>query len=355
MSVPANALDITQQGLVKFDGSTTFTGVTVTQHDVLVGAASNGITSVAPSATTGVALVSQGAAADPAFGTVVVAGGGTGATTLTGVVTGNGTSAFTASPVTQYDVLVGGASNAISSVGPGSAGQVLQSGGAAANPAYSTATYPSTSGTSGTLLQSNGTNFVNSTATYPSTAGTSGTILQSNGTNWINSTPTYPTTAGTSGNVLTSDGTNWVSSPPAAGSGSYSLQMQVDNGNPLDSTSYFMGYSMLITQVTSSNATSRAKLYIPKTGTITTCYGNFRVSGTLASSENTTLAIRLNNTTDNTVTSTLQLTSSSNAVANGALSIAVTAGDFIEFKWTTPAWVTNPTSVSCSLTVFVSV
>lgn len=64
-------------------------------------------------------------------------------TTITGVLSGNGT-AISGSAVTQYDVLVGGASNAISSVGPGSAGQVLQSAGNAANPAYSTATYPST-------------------------------------------------------------------------------------------------------------------------------------------------------------------------------------------------------------------
>lgn len=46
--------------------------------------------------------------------------------------------------VTQYDVLVGGASGVIGSVGPGSSRQVLQSGGASANPAYSTATYPAT-------------------------------------------------------------------------------------------------------------------------------------------------------------------------------------------------------------------
>lgn len=94
MSTPANALDITQAGLVKFDGINAFTGVSVTNHDVLIGSTSNGITSV----------------------------------------------------------------------GPGSAGQILQSGGASADPSYSTATYPSTSGTSGNVLVSDGTNWV-STAT----------------------------------------------------------------------------------------------------------------------------------------------------------------------------------------------
>lgn len=179
MSTPCNSLDISQAGLVKFDGISTFTGVTVTNHNVIVGAASNGLTSVAPSATVGYPLVSQGSSADPSFAVLTIPGGGTGVPTVTGVLTGNGTSPITGSAVDQYDVLVGGASNAVGSVGPGSAGQVLQSGGASANPAYSTATYPATAGTNGTFLQSNGTNFVNSTAL-------------SNGQIWIGSTGAPP-------------------------------------------------------------------------------------------------------------------------------------------------------------------
>jgi len=76
-------------------------------------------------------------------------------------IVGNTGTGFTGSAVTQHDVLIGGAtSSTISSVGPGSAGQVLQSGGGAANPSYSTATYPSTAGTAGNFLVSDGTNFV---------------------------------------------------------------------------------------------------------------------------------------------------------------------------------------------------
>ncbi len=52
--------------------------------------------------------------------------------------------------------------------GPGTTGNVLQSNAAAA-PSFSTATYPSTSGTSGTILRSNGTNWVNSTSTFADT------------------------------------------------------------------------------------------------------------------------------------------------------------------------------------------
>ncbi len=46
--------------------------------------------------------------------------------------------------------------------------------------------------------------------------GAVGTILQGQGVGVADahSTATYPSTAGTSGNILTSDGTNWSSSPP---------------------------------------------------------------------------------------------------------------------------------------------
>lgn len=43
--VTGNAINLTATGLAKYDGAGTFSGVTLTQHAMLVGAASNGITS----------------------------------------------------------------------------------------------------------------------------------------------------------------------------------------------------------------------------------------------------------------------------------------------------------------------
>jgi len=64
-----------------------------------------------------------------------VSEGGTGAKTITGVLTGNGTSAITANAVTQYTVLLGDASNAVSNVtDTGTSGQVLTSAGAGSDP-----------------------------------------------------------------------------------------------------------------------------------------------------------------------------------------------------------------------------
>ncbi len=110
----------------------------------------------------------------------------------TGFITTMGTDLITfqqyqSTPIatTQYDVLVGGAANTIVGVGPGSSGQVLQSGGASANPAYSTATFPSTATGTGKILRADGTNWVATTATYPDTSGTVGDFLVSDGTNFL--------------------------------------------------------------------------------------------------------------------------------------------------------------------------
>lgn len=115
----------------------------------------------------------------------------------TGLVRYNGTGTFDAVTTTQYDVLVGDASNGISNIGPGSAGQVLRSGGAAANPAYSTATYPATATGTGTILRADGTNWVATTATYPTTT-TAYQLLVSTATSVVGGL-----TAGTTGTVLT--------------------------------------------------------------------------------------------------------------------------------------------------------
>jgi hypothetical protein len=93
------------------------------QYNLIVGTGS-AYSNIAPSATSGVPLVSQGATSNPAYGTAVVSGGGTG-------VTSN----------TAYSVLCGGttSTNPIQSVASvGTSGQVLTSNGAGALPTFQT-------------------------------------------------------------------------------------------------------------------------------------------------------------------------------------------------------------------------
>lgn len=113
-------------GLLTGNGTSAFTATAITQYNVLTGGASNLPNSVAPSATSGVPLISQGAAAQPVFGTAVVAGGGTGLTSAT-----------------AYAVLCGGTTStgafqSIASVG--TSGQALLSNGAGALPSFQTLT-----------------------------------------------------------------------------------------------------------------------------------------------------------------------------------------------------------------------
>ena len=172
------------------------------------------------------------------------------------------------SAVTQYGVIVGAANKAIATVAASAtAGQVLQSGGASANPSYSTATLPSTATGTGKILRADGTNWVATTATFPDTAGTSGKTLISDGTNFVSSTPTFPNASatsrkiivsdgtnwvastetyavpGTTGNILTSDGTNWTSAAPAAGGGFVPTLTYIGSGTAAGATVDFTGLS----------------------------------------------------------------------------------------------------------------
>jgi len=96
----------------------------VTQYNVITGGASNVLNNVAPSATSGVPVISQGSSSQPVFGTAVVAGGGTGDTSFT-----------------AYSVITGGTTStgALQNVsGVGTSGQLLTSNGAAALPSWQT-------------------------------------------------------------------------------------------------------------------------------------------------------------------------------------------------------------------------
>lgn len=98
-----------------------------TQYNVQTGGASGALNDVAPSATSGVPLISQGSSSQPVFGTAVVGGGGTGNTTFT-----------------AYSIIAAGttATGAFQNVsGVGTADQVLTSNGASALPTWQNAKF----------------------------------------------------------------------------------------------------------------------------------------------------------------------------------------------------------------------
>ena len=140
--------------------------ITTVQYNVLTGDAGNTVNNVPPSATSGVPLISQGAAAQPVFGTAVVAGGGTGNTTFT-----------------AYSVICAGttATGAFQNVsGLGTATHVLTSNGAGALPTWqapgaaSAGTITGDSG--GALSQTTGNWNLLGTANQITTTGATSTL-----------------------------------------------------------------------------------------------------------------------------------------------------------------------------------
>jgi hypothetical protein len=180
-------------------------------------------------------------------GTLPVSRGGTGATTLTGVVKGNGTSAFTTSNVSLTTEVTG--TLPVGNGGTGattfSSGQFLKGAGTSA--VTTSATVALGSEVSGTLPVANG--------------GTGATSLTANNVLLGNGTSAVQAVApSTSGNVLTSNGTTWQSTALPAnvsslngqtGSitntsvdaiGSYIVALYVSGSHPTtDSTSVSIG------------------------------------------------------------------------------------------------------------------
>ena len=118
--------------------------------------------------------------------------------------------------------------------------------------------------------------------------------------------------------------------------------------SPPDSTTYHFGSLGALALSPGFN-----RIYIPKTGVVTKIYIGHVVAGTLGTSENSTVYFRLNNTTDTSIVSTVDSSSSTSYYNNTALSIAVSADDFFELKWVTPAWATNPTNTYLSAQILI--
>jgi hypothetical protein len=150
------------------------TGLTsVTAHDLLVGNGTSPLTLLAPSATSGVPLISQGASANPVYGTATVPGGGTGATTFT-----------------AHGVLIGEGAGPVVATTPGTTGQVLI-GSTGADPAFGALGLNSGLTAHGVLL-GEGTGAIVATA-----VGATGTLLSGN----TGADPTFTASPSVTGSV----------------------------------------------------------------------------------------------------------------------------------------------------------
>lgn len=109
---------------------------------------------------------------------------------------------------------------------------------------------------------------------------------------------------------------------------------------PADATTYFFGG--IGVQEPNTVAGTR-RIYFPIACTIDSCI-IFCYNASAGSTENVSAYIRLNNTTDYTISTTYQMTASAtySICSNTSMSVPIAANDFIELKLVCPTWATNP-------------
>lgn len=136
--------------------------------------------------------------------------------------------------------------------GTATAGQMLRSGSSGA-PSWSTATFPSTATSTGTILRADGTNWVATTATYPTTT-TANQLLYSSATNTVegltsantsalvtNNTGVPSFTSGTTANRLLRTNGTTVSFAQAALTTDVTGTLPVGNGGTGTNTTFTTG------------------------------------------------------------------------------------------------------------------
>lgn len=123
----------------------------------------------------------------------------------------------------------------------------------------------------------------------------------------------------------------------------FTIQVNTIGNTPADSTTYYFGGSF---GTTAGTIAGNRRIYIPANCKITGAY--FVFSQNAGSAETSSLYIRVNDTTDYLVSSSVVNNATTAVASNTSLSISLSAGSYIEMKWITPAWATNPTLVSIS-------
>ncbi len=158
---------------------------------------------------------------------------------------------------------------------------------------------------------------------------------------------------GTAGQYLTIGANDpaWAAAPAFTGQ----LACGDANGfNPADGVTYYVGTLFGVDPGTTDGADGG--FYIPKASSLVAVYVHIAVVGTLGTTENVSLIVRKNATTDIlTVSSTVQLNAAAVDASSTGNAIAVAAGDHLALKFVSPTWATNPTVVFISVTLYFEV
>jgi hypothetical protein len=198
-------------------------------------------------------------------------------------------------------------------------------------------------GNSSILLSNNV--LINATHTLSLSNATANTILKAGSDNTVSSIANGGTTTFLEGTT-----------PPAFVIPPYVLKLDGAAGNPSTSSTYHYGASAAINFITASATHPQyVQVRIPKTGHITQVATHWFVGGTLQGNGNTTSlwVTNITATTSQSLTAVAWNVIESDIV-DSALSFAVTAGDEICIRMTTPSsFGTSPTSIVPSAILYI--
>lgn len=136
---------------------------------------------------------------------------------------------------------------------------------------------------------------------------------------------------------------------PEVARGVIALWMGAANFDPGDSKSYYFGnFGGRAPRV---DAGGYSTIYFPSNMLITRVDLNWWASGIAGSNEDVSLYLVINGT-DEYLVATVGNTDEHKLFSNTDLEIPVLAGDYVEMKLVTPAWETNPASVSMGGNIF---
>lgn len=125
------------------------------------------------------------------------------------------------------------------------------------------------------------------------------------------------------------------------------------SATPADSTTYYHGILLAGGYTAANDTWAENHFEIAVQGTIKAISFAAKSSGTLASSENVTVALRINDTTNIASSSEARWDVAFETWTMTGLSTAVAVGDKIALIVTTPAWATNPTVPSLNAVVHI--
>lgn len=155
---------------------------------------------------------------------------------------------------------------------------------------------------------------------------------------------------GSAGQTLESNGASAL--PTFQAPGGYVVISQGLTGNPSDSTTYYLAIGFSSAGTTSGNGFASTRFTVPFSGTIKAAYGAFTC--TAGSSANSTVRIVINNSKNVDISTTVNLNAAEVAFSNAGLNTAVSAGDYFNVRWITPAWTpTNPTNCRVALSIYI--